>query len=169
MQADGDGESADEHLTCETAHFVVGSATYAGDDGVIATPRCGMIQRVSAGEENLCEFFIVICHHGGAGGLFRHGEEVVDVFDGTKRFLPELKLDGGVELCKAGIEVVLENLWVGEVDGMGLMRIFCDVGEVETEGLAETTELDLALVLETEAEGLLRDLLVMDGLGRRAW
>ena len=93
----------------------------------------------------------------------------MDVFDGTKRLLPELELDGGVELCKAGIEVVLENLWVGEVDGMGLMRIFCDVGEVETEGLAETTKLDLALVLETEAEGLLRDLLVMDGLGRRAW
>lgn len=160
VEADGHGEGADEDLTGETAHFVVGFATYAGDDGVIATPGCGMIQGVPASEEYLCEFFIVIRHHGRAGGLFCHCEKVVDVFDGTKGFLPELELDGGVELRKARIEVVLEDLWVGEVDGMGLVCIFCDIGEVETECLTETTELDLALVLETEAECLLCDLLM---------
>jgi len=165
VQADRDGESADEHLTCETAHFVVGSATYAGHDGMIATPRCGMVERVSACEEDLCEFFIVICHHGGARGFLCHGKEVVDVFDGAKGLLPELELDRGIELRKAGIEVVLEDLWVGEVDGMSLVSIFCDVGEVETEGLAQTAELDLALVLETEAEGLLCDLLA-EGIRR---
>lgn len=48
---------------------------------------------------------------------------------------------------------------------MGLVGIFGDVGEVETECFAQPPELDLALVLETEAECLLRDLL-MDGRER---
>lgn len=164
MQAYGNGESADEDLSGKTAHFLVGSATYASDDGVIATPCCGMIQSVAAGEEYLCEFFVVICHHSRAGGLLCHCEEVVDVFDGTERFLPELELDRGIELCEAGVEVMLEDLRVGQVDGVSLVCILCDVGEVETESLAQTTELDLALVLETEAEGLLCDLLT-DGIG----
>lgn len=45
---------------------------------------------------------------------------------------------------------------------MGLVGVFGDVGEMETEGLAETAELDLALVLETELERLLGDLLESD-------
>ena len=135
MQAHRYGKCADEHLACETTHFLVRFPTYAGDDGVIATPCCGMVQRVSASEEDLGQFFVVICHHGGARCFLCHREEVVDVFDGAEGLLPEFELDGSVELRKTRIEVVLEDLWVGEVDGMRLVCIFCDVGEVETERL----------------------------------
>lgn len=51
----------------------------------------------------------------------------MDVLDGTEGLLPELELDRGVELCKARIEVVLENLRVGQVDGVGLVCILGDV------------------------------------------
>lgn len=54
---------------------------------------------------------------------------------------------------------------------MGLVCIFGDVGEVETECFAQTTELNLALVFETKAECLLCDLL-MDGVewdGKSGW
>lgn len=42
---------------------------------------------------------------------------------------------------------------------MLLMGVFGDIGEMKAQGFAETTELDLALVLEAEFECLLGDLL----------
>jgi hypothetical protein len=42
---------------------------------------------------------------------------------------------------------------------MLLVGVFGDVGKMETQGFAETAELDLALVLEAELECLLGDLL----------
>jgi hypothetical protein len=55
--------------------------------------------------------------------------------------------------------VVLERVWVCEVDGMRLMGVFGEILEVETKGLAETAKFDFALVFETEFECLLGDLL----------
>ena len=55
--------------------------------------------------------------------------------------------------------MVLQGIRVGEVDAVRLVRILRDIGQVKTEGLAQATELDLALVLQAELEGLLRDLL----------
>jgi hypothetical protein len=59
----------------------------------------------------------------------------VDILDGTKSLLPQLELDRSVELGEAGIEVVLEGIGVGEVNRVGLGRIFGYVGEVETKSL----------------------------------
>jgi hypothetical protein len=53
----------------------------------------------------------------------------------------------------------LEGVLIGEIDGVLLVRIFCDVLEVKTEGFAQATELDLALVFEAKLERLLRNLL----------
>jgi hypothetical protein len=158
-ESDGDGQGADEDLASKPAHVVWRLAADIGDDGIVSAPGSGMIEGVAAGEEYLCELFVIVGHHGGAGCFFGHGEEVVDVFDGAKGFLPELELDGGVELGEAGVEVVLEGVCVGEVDRVGLVGILGDVGEMETESFAETTELDFSLVLETEFEGLLSYLL----------
>ena len=55
--------------------------------------------------------------------------------------------------------MVLQGIRVGEVDAVRLVRILRDIGQVKTEGLAQATKLDLALVLQAELEGLLRDLL----------
>jgi hypothetical protein len=63
-------------------------------------------------------------------------------------------------LGEPGVEVVLESVGVGEVDAVRLVGVFCDVGEVQTEGLAEAAELDFARVGEAEGEGLLGDGLV---------
>ena len=44
---------------------------------------------------------------------------------------------GGVKLRKTHTEVGLEDLWVRAVDGMRLVGIFCDIGDVgEVERLA---------------------------------
>ena len=55
--------------------------------------------------------------------------------------------------------MVLQGIRVGEVDAVRLVRILRDVGEMEAEGLTETAELDLTLVLQAELECLLSNLL----------
>jgi len=55
--------------------------------------------------------------------------------------------------------MMLEGIGIGEVDRVRLMRVFGNICEVQTKCLAEATELDFALVLETEFKGLLCDLL----------
>ena len=93
-------------------------------------------------------------------GLLRHREEIVHIFDRPICFLPELKLHRGVELGKSCVEMVLKGVGVGEVDGMLLMRVFRDISQVEAERLAESAELDLALMFKAELERLLCDLLI---------
>jgi hypothetical protein len=49
------------------------------------------------------------------------------IFDRTESFLPEFKLDGGIELSKSCVQMVLEGIGIGEVDGVLLMRIFRNI------------------------------------------
>ena len=49
------------------------------------------------------------------------------ILDGAESFLPEFKLDRGVELSKPCVQMVLESVRIGEVDGVLLMGIFCNV------------------------------------------
>ena len=81
------------------------------------------------------------------------------IFDGAEGFLPELELDGGIELSEAGVEVVLKNFGVREVDRMLLMCVLCNVGKMESQSFAEAAEFDLALMFEAELERLLGNLL----------
>lgn len=118
-----------------------------------------MVKGVSTHQENLGELLVVVRHHGWAGCLLRHREKVVDVFDRAEGLLPEFKLDGGVQLGKSGVKVVLQDLRVGQVDGVGLMGILGDVSQVKTQSLAQPAELDFALVLQAESERLLCNLL----------
>ena len=62
-------------------------------------------------------------------------------------------------MCEASVEMMLESVRIGEVNGMLLMGILGNIGQMKTERFAQTTELDLSLVLETELESLLGDLL----------
>ena len=83
----------------------------------------------------------------------------MNIFNRSESFLPELKLYRSIQLSEASVEMVLQGIRVGEVDAVRLVRILRDIGQVKTEGLAQATKLDLALVLQAELEGLLRDLL----------
>ena len=87
--------------------------------------------------------------------LLRHREEIVDVLDRAKRFLPQLELGGGFQLRKAGVETVLKDIGIGRVDRMKLVHALGHVYQVQGEVFAETAELDLALVLQAELEGFL--------------
>ena len=60
---------------------------------------------------------------------------------------------------ESSVKVVLEGVGIREVDRVWLMRVLGYVGQMESKSLAETTELDFALVLQTKFERLLCDLL----------
>jgi hypothetical protein len=62
-------------------------------------------------------------------------------------------------LRESSVKVVLEGVGIREVDRVWLMRVLGYVGQMESKSLAETTELDFALVLQTKFERLLCDLL----------
>lgn len=62
------------------------------------------------------------------------------------------------QLGETGIEMRMEGLGVGEVDGVGLMRVLADVGEMEAEGFAQPAEFDLAVVHKAELEHSVYDL-----------
>lgn len=53
----------------------------------------------------------------------------------------------------------LKGFGVGEVDGVGLVSVFGNVGQMQAEGFAETTEFDLAVVFDAELECLVNNLL----------
>ena len=55
--------------------------------------------------------------------------------------------------------MALQSLGVLEVDSVGLVCILCHICKLQTESLAKTAELDLTLVLQTESERLLGNLL----------
>lgn len=156
--ADRNGEGANQDLASELSQLLL-RLSKSGSDGVVAIPCGCVIERVAAHQEDFRQFLVVVGHHRRLRRLLRHREKVVNILDGAESLLPELELHGGVKLGKAGIEMMLQCLGIGEVDRVGLVRVFGDVGEVKTEGFAETAELDFALVLQAESEGLLRDLL----------
>ena len=83
----------------------------------------------------------------------------MDIFHRTEGLLPEFELHGGIKLRKASVEVMLKRIGILEVDRVRLVRVLCDVGEVKAQSLAKTSKFDLALMIETKLESLLRDLL----------
>lgn len=107
LQPNRNSKGTDEYLPGQAAELFFRLATNRSHDSVVPSPRRGMVQRISAHEENLRKLLIVICHHGGAWCLLRHRKEVVHVLDGAECLLPKLELNGSVELCKACVKMVL--------------------------------------------------------------
>ena len=159
LQAHRHSESADEHLGSKSTHLFICLSADRGDDAVVPAPSSSVVQSVSAHEEDFGELFVVVGHHGGPRRFLGHSKQIVDILDGAEGFLPQLEFHGGVELSETCVEVMLKGVWIREIDGMLLVRIFGNVGEMEAEGLAEATEFDFALMFETEFERLLSDLL----------
>ena len=124
-----------------------------------------MVKSITAHKENLRQLLVVVGHHARPRRLLGHREQVVDVLDGAEGLLPELELDGRVQLREARVEVALERVRVLEVDRVRLVRVLGHVRQVQAQSLAQAAELDLALVLQAERERLLRDVLRMNSLG----
>ena len=63
---------------------------------------CGVEEIVATLPENQSELLVVIGHHFRLEDLLGQGHEAVDIFDSLVSLLPQLHLNGGIQLAKPG-------------------------------------------------------------------
>lgn len=162
-RAERDGERGEEHARRHLVELGVGAVGAAGEgdargvERVELAVRGGVEQKVLADGKDLCHLVVEGRHDRGLGGALAHADEGVDVLGGAERLLPQLELDGRVELLEARVEVALERVGLVEVDRVRLVRVLLRRREVRAERLAQAAELGLALVLQAELERLVAD------------
>lgn len=121
-----------------------------------------MEEVVLADEEDTGKLLEVVGHHDVLGGTLAQAEQGVGVLDTLEGLLPQLKLDGDVELLEAGVQVSLQGVGVAQVDGVHLGLVLGGILEMVAEQLAQSSELGLSGVAKTELEGLVGGGLIHD-------
>jgi hypothetical protein len=84
----------------------------------VTTPSGGMEDGHGAGSartlglEDPGQLFIIVGHHSRLGGLLGgwDDEEAVDVLNGSESLLPQLELDGGLELSESSVQMAGQRL-----------------------------------------------------------
>lgn len=132
------------------------------EEVAVTAPGGGVEEVVLADKEDTGKLLKVVGHHDVLGGALAEREESVGVLDRLEGLLPQLELNGDIQLLEAGVKVALEGVGIAEVDGVHLGRVFGGILEVVAEQLTQSAELGLAGVAETELEGLEGDCLVHD-------
>lgn len=113
----------------------------------------GVEQVVAALPEDERQLLVVVGHHLGLEGLLGQRHESVDVLDCLVGLLPELHLDGGVQLDQPRVQVPLLSLGAVEVDRVGRRVLLLDDQiQMIPQFVTELPELGLALILQTEPE-----------------
>lgn len=169
---DGEGGQEDErrrlgHIGLSDGRVVFLGALSGCNSGgrlaeeiVVSAPCRGVEQVVLTDQENAGKLLKVVGHHDVLGWALAQAEQGVDVLDTSESLLPKLQLDCNVELLEASVQVALQSVGVGEVDGVHLGGEFGSILQVVSQKLAETAELGLAGILGAELEGLVSGRLV---------
>src|SRR5690606_38415449 len=82
------------------------------EEVVVSAPGSGVEEVVVGDKENTGELLVVVGHHDVLGLLLGEVEEGVDILNGAEGLLPELKLNGNIELLEAGVQMTLESVGV---------------------------------------------------------
>ena len=173
---DGDGEGGENNESGSplevsiAASRVISLLAVAGSNEssrlaqevVIAGPSSGVEKVVLADEEDTGKLLVVVGYYDVLGGALAEAEEGVDILNTAKSLLPELELNGDVELLEAGLKVTLQSIGVVQVNSVHLSRVLGGGLDMVAEKLAKAAELGLADVLEAEVEGLHGGALVED-------
>ncbi|GKT43894.1 uncharacterized protein ColSpa_04075 [Colletotrichum spaethianum] len=173
---DGNGESGQQHERGGLLKVVLGSrgvvsllTLSAGDNGgglaqkgVVPGPGGGVEKVVLTDEEDTRELLVVVGHHDVLGGTLAEVEQSVDILNGAESLLPELELNGNVELLETSLQVTLEGVGIAQVDGVHLSRVLGSGLDMVAQQLAKSAELSLSGVLQAEVEGLHGRALVED-------
>lgn len=96
--------------------------------------------------EDESQLLVVVGHGLRHGRLLGQVHETVDVLDGLVGFLPQLHLDGRVELHQTSVLVQLLRLGLGNAHVGDLRRQLLDVLEMLAQLVAQLAELSLAVV-----------------------
>ena len=118
LRRNGDGETGGKDARRHAAELVrrEGLLHLPGELEVLEDG--GRVEQLVARlPEHQGQLLIVVGHHLGLKHLLGHGHEAVDVLDGLVGLLPELHLDGSVQLGKTSVQVHLLGVSIVQVDG----------------------------------------------------
>lgn len=117
--------------------------------------------RTTFGSEDLGELVVVVGHHASFGRPLGAGvdEKTVNILDGSESLLPQLELDGIIQLNESQVEVSREGVDVGKVDGKGLVRVLLSVLQFLSDLFTQSSELALSVVDLAKVESLQGDVL----------
>lgn len=121
---------------------------------VVAVVSGSVEEVIFTDEEDGGKLFVVVGHHDVLGGALAEAQQGVDILNAAESLLPQLQLNGNIQLLETGVEVTLQGVGITQVDGVHLRRVFGGILNVVAEKLAETAEFGLASVLLAELEGL---------------
>ena len=113
-----------------------------------------MEEVVLANKENASELLVVVGHHNVLGGALAEVQQSVDILNAAESLLPQLQLNGDVQLLEAGVKVTLQSVGVAQVDGVHLRRVLGGILHMVAQELTQAAELGLTGVLLAELEGL---------------
>lgn len=172
----GDGQSGEKdeggglgHLGLGDGRVLLLGALAAGqghgrktEQVVVAVVGGGVEEVVLANKENAGELLVVVGHHNVLGGALAEVQQGVDILNAAESLLPQLQLNGNVQLLEASVEVALQGVGVAQVDGVHLGRVLGGILDVVAQELTQAAELSLAGVLLAELEGLEGSRLIHD-------
>lgn len=123
--------------------------------------RRGMEQDVTGLPEDERQLLVVVCHHLRLEHLLGERHESMDVLHGFVSLLPQLHVDGSVELNQPRVQVHLLGLGVVQVDRVcRRVLVLDDQIQMVPEFVTELPELRFPLVLEAKLESLLSDVVI---------
>mmetsp|Transcript_1910 Transcript_1910/g.3631 ORF Transcript_1910/g.3631 Transcript_1910/m.3631 type:complete len:213 (-) Transcript_1910:348-986(-) len=114
--------------------------------------------------EDTGELLIVGRHESRLWWLLAELHNLMDVFHGAEAFVPLLQSRSHLQLVEADLQMNLDGLRsplpTYAVDAGRLRSESLDIGELQAEHITQAAELQRALVVQTEGEGLLARLVV---------
>lgn len=140
-----------------------GERCMRGAEQVVVSAPGGSVEEIVLGnEEDTGEFLVVVGHHNWLWWTLAEVKKSVDILNRSESFLPQLELDGNVQLLETGVQMSLKSFGVVEVDGVHLCRVFGGILNMVAEKFAKTAEFGLSGVLLAEFESLKSGRLVHD-------
>ena len=119
-----------------------------------------MEQTVVTHQEDTRKLLVVIGHHRRLRGFLRKRQKVVHVLDTAEGFLPQFEFHGTIQLREARVEVTLQCISIREVNSIRVVRGSRHTLQVLAKHFTQAAEFSLPLVLQTEVQCLISNLLV---------
>ena len=114
-----------------------------------------MKQVVFSLHQDSCQFIVIVCHHVRLWSLFGQFNQIPNVFNGSKAFLPQLHICCSIKLRESSIQMTLKGFRVIQINGKGLVRVLCGRSQMLTKSFAQSSKFSFAIVLEAKTKGFI--------------
>jgi len=158
----GDAEAGGQHPAGHLGELLLGDVLlHLSRQLEVLEHRRGVEQDVAGLPKDERQLLVVVGHHLRLEHLLGERHESVDVLHGLVSLLPELHVDGSVELDQPGVQVHLLRLRVVQVDRVcRWVLVLDDQVQMVPEFVTKLPKFSFPLVLEAKLESLLSNVVV---------